>query len=81
VTHDVLTGLPNRLLLADRLGQSVSYAARLGKMVAVLFFDLDRFKRINDNMGHNTGDLVLREWRGDCRLPSADAIRGAFRRR
>ena len=61
VTHDVLTGLPNRLLLADRLGQSVSYAARLGKMVAVLFFDLDRFKRINDTWGHNTGDLVLRE--------------------
>ena len=59
--RDVLTGLPNRILLIDRLNQAVSQARRTRKMVAVLFLDLDSFKPINDTLGHKTGDLVLQE--------------------
>ncbi|MBC5825800.1 MAG: EAL domain-containing protein [Candidatus Eremiobacteraeota bacterium] len=59
--HDALTGLPNRTLLADRLGQYISHAKRLSRIVAVLFLDLDRFKDINDSLGHTAGDELLKE--------------------
>ncbi len=59
--HDVLTGLPNRLLFKDRLQQAISRAKRSEESLAVLFFDLDRFKGINDSMGHELGDQLLVE--------------------
>ncbi len=57
--HDSLTGLPNRLLLLDRLNQATTHRERLQVTVAVLFIDLDRFKEINDTLGHAAGDRVL----------------------
>ncbi len=58
--YDTLTGLPNRTLLIDRMVQSTAQARRDNRQVGVFFFDLDRFKMINDTQGHATGDLVLR---------------------
>ncbi|HEX5338532.1 MAG TPA: diguanylate cyclase, partial [Gallionella sp.] len=58
-THDSLTGLPNRTLLADRLQQSMSLAERQGGKLAVAFVDLDQFKLVNDSMGHHAGDQLL----------------------
>ena len=57
--YDSLTGLPNRLLFKDRLSQAMANAQRYGRKVAVMFLDLDHFKRINDTLGHNFGDLLL----------------------
>ena len=59
--HDALTGLNNRLSLEDLLEQALAQASREGGIVAVLFIDMDRFKQINDTLGHDVGDLLLIE--------------------
>jgi diguanylate cyclase (GGDEF)-like protein/PAS domain S-box-containing protein len=70
-THDGLTGLPNRLVLGDRLSAALSRAQRSGHGVAVLFLDLDHFKDVNDTLGHKVGDELLRSL--------SRRIRGALR--
>lgn len=58
-TRDVLTHLPNRLLLNDRVSQGIFQAQRSGEMLALFFIDLDQFKHINDSLGHDVGDMLL----------------------
>ncbi len=59
--HDALTGLPNRLLLSDRLEHSLAWSERYQKKVAVVCINLDRFKQINDSLGHHSGDKLLQQ--------------------
>jgi diguanylate cyclase (GGDEF)-like protein len=74
--HDPLTGLPNRTLLKERLEQAVARASRSNQVVAVLFVDLDGFKRVNDRFGHDMGDRVLVAVAGRLRrvLRSGDTL-------
>jgi len=74
--HDMLTGLPNRLLLLDRMEQALASAARRGKKVAVMCLDIDRFKQINDTYGHVIGDVCLKQVaeRLKSRLRAEDTI-------
>ncbi|NNJ09288.1 EAL domain-containing protein [Chloroflexales bacterium ZM16-3] len=74
--HDALTGLPNRLLFEERLHQAIEATRRSGRMIAVLFIDLDRFKQINDTLGHTIGDALLIQLarRFESYVRSADTI-------
>jgi diguanylate cyclase (GGDEF)-like protein len=58
--HDMLTGLPNRRLFDDRLHQAILHAKRNGQLLAILFLDLDKFKVVNDTLGHASGDTLIR---------------------
>jgi len=72
-THDFLTGLPNRVLLTDRISQAIKLAKREHKMVAVMTIDMDDFKKINDKYGHGEGDRLLVEIASRMK----DSIRGS----
>lgn len=66
--YDALTGLPNKRLFEDRLGIALAHARRNGEKLAVLYLDLDRFKTINDSLGHDTGDKLLQEVAGRLQM-------------
>jgi diguanylate cyclase (GGDEF)-like protein len=70
-THDTLTGLPNRAFFNEALGHAIAQAQRNGRSLALFFMDLDRFKNINDTLGHSVGDRVLQE--------AASRLRGSVR--
>jgi diguanylate cyclase (GGDEF)-like protein/PAS domain S-box-containing protein len=74
--HDALTGLPNRILFMERLALALAHAHRNRKMAAVMFFDLDRFKIVNDTLGHAAGDELLQEVarRVSCCLREDDTV-------
>jgi diguanylate cyclase (GGDEF)-like protein/PAS domain S-box-containing protein len=74
--HDALTGLPNRVLLEDRISQAILNSRRSERMAAVVFFDLDRFKNINDTLGHDVGDnlLIQAARRGQGALRDTDTL-------
>jgi diguanylate cyclase (GGDEF)-like protein/PAS domain S-box-containing protein len=63
-SHDSLTGLPNRSLFFDRLAQAMARSRRTRTSMAVLYLDIDKFKQINDNFGHDSGDLLLQQFSG-----------------
>src|SRR5207249_9563733 len=64
-THDGLTGLPNRTLFIDRLEHAIAAARRSGDSVGMIMMDLDRFKEINDTLGHHFGDQLLNDGRSE----------------
>ncbi len=57
--HDAMTGLPNRIMFDDRLSQAIAQAERRGSIFAIIYIDLDRFKPVNDRLGHDAGDAAL----------------------
>jgi len=67
IEHDTLTGLPNRNLLQDRLTQSIKKASRDGKVLGIMFVDVDKFKSVNDSLGHDAGDMLLKTIAGRMR--------------
>ncbi|HEU0219472.1 MAG TPA: EAL domain-containing protein [Gallionella sp.] len=71
--YDTLTGLPNRALFHDRLAQEIKKAHRAGLKMALLYIDLDKFKEVNDTLGHSMGDILLKE--AACRI--SDCVREA----
>ena len=71
--HDALTGLPNRRLLQDRLDRAIASSQRSGKNLALMILDVDRFKEVNDTLGHDRGDALLKE----VALRLADVVRDA----
>ena len=80
-THDTLTGLPNRALFRDRIEQSLAWSRREGTSLAVLYLDLDRFKEVNDTLGHAAGDQLLVGVAGRCAPVFARPIRSPAGRR
>lgn len=76
VRHDSLTGLPNRIMFEDRLQQALAMAQRSGKNVGVMVLDIDKFKGVNDSLGHHAGDALLQQFaqRLSGRLRSADTM-------